>query len=103
MPALERQARAMPRRFPLIAGHNDLPWALRERAGGARGAPVAVDLAAPVDGTHTDLPRLAPGGVGAQVWPVFVPPSFSRARAGAPLLQHMLVVPPLNPPPPPPL
>src|SRR5260370_41029819 len=83
MPALERQARAMPRRFPLIAGHNALPWALRERAGGARGAPVAVDLAAPVDGTHTDLPRLAAGGGGAQFWAVFVPASFTGDPAGA--------------------
>ncbi|MGH3150538.1 MAG: membrane dipeptidase, partial [Streptosporangiaceae bacterium] len=58
-------ARALLRRFPLIDGHNDLPWALRDRA-----APV--DLAEPVAGTHTDLPRLAAGGVGAQFWSVFV-------------------------------
>ncbi|HJY62049.1 MAG TPA: hypothetical protein VJ418_37185 [Streptosporangiaceae bacterium] len=53
-------ARDLLRRFPLIDGHNDLPWALRERA-----APV--DLAEPVAGTHTDLPRLAAGGVGASL------------------------------------
>ena len=40
-------ARDMLSRFPLIDGHNDLPWALRERS-----APV--DLAQPVTGTHTD-------------------------------------------------
>jgi len=56
----------MLRRFPLIDGHNDLPWELRERA-----APV--DLDQPVAGTHTDLPRLEAGGVGAQFWSVFVP------------------------------
>ncbi|HWN61454.1 MAG TPA: hypothetical protein VNO25_12410, partial [Streptosporangiaceae bacterium] len=67
-------ARDLLRRFPLIDGHNDLPWALRERAGGdvnqVRLAPAeagaghraAVNLAAPVDGMHTDLPRLAAGG-----------------------------------------
>ena len=31
---LSLQARDLLRRFPLIDGHNDLPWALRERAGG---------------------------------------------------------------------
>ncbi len=79
----------MLRRFPLIDGHNDLPWALRERAGGARGDPVAVDLAAPVDGTHTDLPRLAAGGVGAQFWSVFVPASFTEDRAVATVLEQI--------------
>jgi membrane dipeptidase len=34
MSELERQARDLLRRFPLIDGHNDLPWALRARAGG---------------------------------------------------------------------
>jgi microsomal dipeptidase-like Zn-dependent dipeptidase len=50
-------ARDLLRRFPLIDGHNDLPWELRERG--------EVNLAEPVTGTHTDLPRLAAGGVGA--------------------------------------
>ncbi len=91
----------MLRRFPLIDGHNDLPWALRERAGGdpnkvrlapgnaASGDPAAVDLAAPVDGTHTDLPRLAAGGVGAQFWSVFVPASFTEDRAVATVLEQI--------------
>src|ERR1035441_9282635 len=57
------------RRFPVIDGHNDLAWALREA--GATGS--ATDLAAPVPFTHTDLPRLAAGGVGGQFWSVYVP------------------------------
>jgi membrane dipeptidase len=93
------QARDLLRRFPLIDGHNDLPWALRERAGGnasqvrlapagtaspqaAPGDPGAVNLAAPVDRTHTDLPRLAAGGVGAQFWSVYVPASLAGAGTG---------------------
>ncbi len=99
MADLRLQARDLLRRFPLIDGHNDLPWALRERAGGnasqvrlapagtappqaAPGDPGAVNLAAPVDGTHTDLPRLAAGGVGAQFWSVYVPASLAGAAAG---------------------
>ncbi len=62
-------ARDLLGRYPLIDGHNDLPWTMR----------VAddldldtTDLAAPVASTQTDLPRLARGGVGAQFWSVFV-------------------------------
>jgi membrane dipeptidase len=94
MTELELKARELLRRFPLIDGHNDLPWALRERAGGdagqvrlvpagaAPGDPAAVNLAVPVDGTHTDLPRLAAGGVGAQFWSVYVPASLADGSAG---------------------
>ena len=63
-------ARDLLRRFPIMDGHNDLPWALRERTGRNIDR---VNLAAPVTGTHTDLPRLASGGVGAQFWSVYVP------------------------------
>ncbi|MBV9206804.1 MAG: dipeptidase [Actinobacteria bacterium] len=95
----------MLRRFPLIDGHNDLPWALRERAGGASrvrlvppGAgpddlrpddPGAVNLAAPVDGLHTDLPRLAAGRVGAQFWSVYVPASLTGDAAVTAVLEQI--------------
>ena len=66
-------------RFPLIDGHNDLPWALRERArqNGADVSRVVFDLEAPAAGLHTDLPRLAAGGIGAQFWSVYVPASLA--------------------------
>ena len=66
-------------RFPLIDGHNDLPWALRERArqNGADVSQVVFDLEAPAAGLHTDLPRLAAGGIGAQFWSVYVPASLA--------------------------
>jgi len=63
-------ARALLARFPVIDGHNDLAWALREAG---PDAPTGTDLAAPVAFTQTDLPRLARGGVGAQFWSVYVP------------------------------
>ena len=100
---LERRARELLRRFPLIDGHNDLPWALRERAGGdvsqvrllapdAPGDPddpAAVNLAAPVAGIHTDLPRLAAGGVGAQFWSVYVPASLAGDGAVTAVLEQI--------------
>ena len=68
-------------RFPLIDGHNDLPWALRERAGRNGGdlSHLAFDLDTPAAGLHTDLPRLAAGRVGAQFWSVYVPASLAGA------------------------
>ncbi|MGH3256329.1 MAG: dipeptidase [Streptosporangiaceae bacterium] len=85
------QARDLLRRFPLVDGHNDLPWALRERAGEPPGAvdPVAVDLTAPVPDLHTDLPRLSAGGVGAQFWSVFVPASFTGDAAVTTVLEQI--------------
>jgi membrane dipeptidase len=71
-------ARDLLRRFPIMDGHNDLAWALRERA---RRSKDPVDLAAPVAGIHTDLPRLASGGVGAQFWSVYVPAELAGEAA----------------------
>jgi membrane dipeptidase len=61
-------------RTPLIDGHNDLPWSIRENyqsdldrvdlRGDTR------TLATPL---HTDIARLRRGGVGAQFWSVYVP------------------------------
>jgi membrane dipeptidase len=76
------RARDLLRRFPLIDGHNDLPWALRERGD-------APDLAEPVEGTHTDLPRLAAGGVGGQFWSVYVPASLAGDKAVATVLEQI--------------
>jgi membrane dipeptidase len=83
---LNQQARDLLGRFPLIDGHNDLPWALRRRAGGDVNH---VDLAAPVDGTHTDLPRLAAGRVGAQFWSVYVPATLAGDGAVAAVLEQI--------------
>ena len=56
---------------PLIDGHNDLPWRIREDSI-ARGNVDAYDLRKRTPG-HTDLDRLRKGMVGAQFWSVYVP------------------------------
>ena len=43
---------------------------------------VVFDLDAPAGGLHTDLPRLAAGGVGAQFWSVYVPASLAGDGEG---------------------
>jgi membrane dipeptidase len=76
------------RRFPLIDGHNDLPWALRGRAEGDPDQ-VRFDLDAPAAGLHTDLPRLAAGRVGAQFWSVYVPARLAGDGAVAAVLEQI--------------
>ncbi|MFG3499508.1 dipeptidase [Streptomyces sp. NPDC047928] len=64
------EARELLDAFPVVDGHNDLPWALREKAGYDLDR---LDIAADQTGRlHTDLPRLRAGGVGAQFWSVYV-------------------------------
>ncbi|MCC5479961.1 dipeptidase [Streptomyces barringtoniae] len=64
------EARSLLREFPVVDGHNDLPWALREQV---RYDLAARDIAVRQDAhLHTDIPRLRAGGVGAQYWSVFV-------------------------------
>ena len=64
-------ARRVLRAAPLVDGHNDLPWAIRESATAPHDV-VAYDLRTRTAG-HTDLPRLAAGMVGGQFWSVYVP------------------------------
>lgn len=63
---------------PLIDGHNDLAWAARKYAGYDWDA---LDIAGPTPRTHTDIPRLRQGCVGAQFWSVFVPSTLPRDQA----------------------
>lgn len=56
---------------PLIDGHNDLPWRIREDSV-ARGRVDAYDLRKHTPG-HTDFDRLKAGMVGAQFWSVYTP------------------------------
>jgi len=73
------------RQHPVIDGHNDLLWALRELCGYDFDT---VDIGVRQTGrTHTDLPRLREGGVGAQFWSVYVPTTLGHAAVGATLEQ----------------
>ncbi|WP_433664295.1 dipeptidase [Nocardia sp. CA-128927] len=65
------RAHAVLRDTPVADGHNDLPSAMRTKAGYDLDA---VDLAMDQSALlHTDLDRLRTGGVGAQFWSVYVP------------------------------
>lgn len=80
-----RHARTLLDKVPLIDGHNDLPWTIRE------------DAAHPMDLEHydlrqrtpheTDLARLKQGKLAAQFWSVYVPGELKSGWAVAQLEQ----------------
>jgi membrane dipeptidase len=78
--------RSLLERHPVLDGHNDLLWEAREQA---RYDFDRLDLGAGSPTTHTDLPRLRRGGVGAQFWSVFVPSSLSGDDAVSATLEQV--------------
>ena len=69
------------RSTPLVDGHNDLPWAIRE-SGTAPHDVAAYDLRQTTPG-HTDLARIRKGRLGVQFWSVYIPgepddPAYAR-------------------------
>ncbi len=77
--ALARRARAIHRSAILIDGHNDLPWVIRARGNSSFDE---MDISVRITDTHTDIPRLREGGVGAQFWSAWVPPSTMSEGGG---------------------
>lgn len=67
--AVERVLRIL-EEIPLVDGHNDLPWQIREKAGGDLDS---LDIGEPQPALHTDLERLRQGRVGAQFFAAYVP------------------------------
>lgn len=71
---------------PVIDGHNDLLWTARAATAydfsrldvGAGGTP-----------THTDLPRMRDGGMGAQFWSVYVPTRLTGDDAVSATLEQV--------------
>ncbi len=64
-----QHAKELLRNTPLIDGHNDLPWVIREETGGD----VAAFKLEERNEFDTDIPRLREGMVGAQFWSVWIP------------------------------
>ncbi|MFC8784546.1 dipeptidase [Streptomyces nigra] len=80
-------ARDLLREFPVVDGHNDLPWALREQV---RYDMAARDIAADQSAhLHTDIPRLREGGVGAQFWSVYVRSDYAGDQAVSATLEQI--------------
>jgi membrane dipeptidase len=73
-PDVDRRVQRVLRQTPVIDGHNDLPWEIRDKYDFWR-KPLDLDsdtsrLEARL---QTDLPRMKRGGMGAQFWSVWIP------------------------------
>jgi membrane dipeptidase len=82
--ALEHARRVLAA-HPVIDGHNDLPWAIRDSVDAPRDVE-AYDLRSRTKGS-TDLERLRQGGVGGQFWSVYVPAGLPTGSARTQLEQ----------------
>lgn len=67
--------RQLLREVPLVDGHNDLPWQYRLMNKDVSEVNLAADTSHLEDPLVTDIPRLRAGGVGAQFWSAYVPPT----------------------------
>ncbi len=91
--ALDARLERLLKATPLIDGHNDLPWALRENYGG-KALDIDLDrstanLPKPL---QTDIPRLRAGHVGAQFWSVWIPVEIQGAQAVQTTLEQIDLV-----------
>jgi len=80
-----RRAREILRTTPLIDGHNDLPWTIREYSEAPRDVE-AYDIREETTG-DTDIPKLRAGQVSAQFWSVWVPGEIKEGHAKVQLEQ----------------
>ncbi|BDM66829.1 dipeptidase [Streptomyces nigrescens] len=87
MSSSRETARELLTRWPVVDGHNDLPWALREQVRyDLDRRDIATDQSATL---HTDLPRLRAGGVGAQFWSVYVRADYAGDTAVSATLEQI--------------
>ena len=83
---------------PLIDGHNDLPWEIRDRFGGDLSkvdlSVSTAGLPAPAGGAAlmTDIPRLRQGHVGAEFWSVWIPVEMKGPQAVQTTLEQIDLV-----------
>jgi membrane dipeptidase len=84
--ALLERAHKLLKEVPLIDGHNDLPWAMRENAGYDFDK---IDIKLPQPKLHTDIARVRQGGLGGQFWSVYVPATLQGEHAVSATLEQI--------------
>ncbi|TWP48201.1 membrane dipeptidase [Lentzea tibetensis] len=91
------RAKALLQRVPLVDGHNDLPWSLRDFFG-ENSTDNVFDTAAKVDLTtvqpklHTDFVKAREGGLGMQFWSVYIPCRLEGDSAVTAVLEQIELV-----------
>lgn len=96
----EAVAEAALKKAPVFDGHNDVPWALRERVDNMINGfdfrdtthTARPDATPPEIAMHTDLLRLRKGHVGAQFWSVYVPSNSNEPQAVQQTLEQIDVM-----------
>src|SRR3984885_7595899 len=83
---------------PLIDGHNDLPWEIRQRFHSKlstidlRGDTHAIPVTADDVALMTDIPRLVLGQVGGEFWSVYVPVEMHESAAVQATIEQIDIV-----------
>ncbi len=91
--ALVQRVRDLLAEVPLIDGHNDLPWQIREQYASKLAAiPLEQDTRALDPPLQTDIPRLRAGCVGGQFWSVYVPTELEGPAAVQAVLEQIDLV-----------
>jgi membrane dipeptidase len=84
--ALVARAKELLAAAPLIDGHNDLPWAMRENAWYDFGK---LEIRTLQPKLMTDLPKIKAGGLGGQFWSVYVPATLQGDHAVSATLEQI--------------
>ncbi|MDB5691217.1 MAG: rane dipeptidase [Alphaproteobacteria bacterium] len=91
--ALDRRVERVLSATPIIDGHNDLPWEIREKYDLWR---MPLDLDADTSRLNhplqTDLARMKAGHVGAQFWSVWIPTTLKGPEAVQTTLEEIDIV-----------
>lgn len=67
---------------PVIDGHNDLPWEIRQTHGSrVESVDLTKDTSRITGPLQTDIPRLKKGHVGGQFWSVYIPATDTGPKA----------------------
>ncbi len=92
-PRLAARVQRVLERTPVVDGHNDLAWELRDRHEAAvEAVDLARDTATLPRPLQTDIPRLRKGHVGGQFWSVWIPADTIGARAVELTLEQIDIV-----------
>jgi microsomal dipeptidase-like Zn-dependent dipeptidase len=92
-PAIAARVDRILSRTPVIDGHNDLAWEIRDRHDAkVEAVPLATDTAALPYPLQTDIPRLRKGRVGGQFWSVWIPADTTGPRAVEVTLEQIDIV-----------
>lgn len=92
-PAITARVERVLAKSPVIDGHNDLPWELRNKYGpGQAQIDLRQDTASLPQPLDTDIPRLRKGHVGAQFWSVWIEATITGPEAVKTTLEQIDIV-----------